>query len=55
MQIKKQLWKQLRNQTPCRGCGKDHPTKTCLLRSGRLRFSKTVPDDYHPRWQAEVS
>lgn len=37
MQMKKQNWKKLRNQKPCRACGKDHETKHCVTRRGEKR------------------
>lgn len=37
MQLHKQNWKKLRSERPCRSCGKDHDTKTCLTKRGKKR------------------
>jgi hypothetical protein len=37
MQMKKQNWKKLKSEMPCRHCGNDHETKTCLKRNGQTR------------------
>jgi hypothetical protein len=50
MQLKKQNWKKLRNEFPCRCCGKAHETKVCVEASGRKRFvvRPESPYPYNP-------
>jgi len=37
MQLKKQNWKKLRKEAPCRVCGHEHETKLCVQRNGKRR------------------
>lgn len=37
MQMRKQQWKKLRREQPCRQCNHDHPTGQCIQRNGRRR------------------
>jgi predicted NACHT family NTPase len=37
MQQRKVNWKRIRNDNPCRMCGRDHQTKDCLTRKGGNR------------------
>ena len=43
MQMKKQNWKRLRKQKPCRACAGDHETSLCLTRRGTLRETHPQP------------
>lgn len=42
MQLRKQNWKKIRTETPCRDCGKDHASRECLWRRGR-RKTRAIP------------
>lgn len=35
MQLRKQNWKRVSKEMPCRKCGRQHETKTCLTKNGR--------------------